>query len=76
MKEFGADVTINIKPVKTQTPYGYGADVVFEGTGVQQSTRKGIDMLREADYLSLDFYHLVHGHIQYCLLRAVRPDNL
>ncbi len=69
-------MTINIKPVKTQSPYGYGADAVFKGTGVQQSTQEGIDMLREADYLSLDFYHLVHGHIRYCLLRAVRPDNL
>ncbi|MBT5874905.1 MAG: alcohol dehydrogenase catalytic domain-containing protein [Candidatus Latescibacteria bacterium] len=55
-KEFGADVTINIEEmtdpkqrieaVLAETPGGYGADAVFECTGVPQSIPEGIDMLR------------------------------
>lgn len=55
-KEFGADVTIDIEEitdprerieaVKAETPGGYGADAVFECTGVPQSIPEGMDMLR------------------------------
>lgn len=55
-KRFGADVTVNIdeipdvndriKLVKNQTEGQYGADVVFEATGVPSAILEGIDMLR------------------------------
>lgn len=55
-REFGADMTIDIEEVKdpaeriaqvkAATPGGYGADVVFECTGVPQSIPEGIQMLR------------------------------
>lgn len=53
---FGADVIINIenvtdaeeriKLVKAETPGGYGADVVFECTGVPAAIPEGVEMLR------------------------------
>jgi threonine dehydrogenase-like Zn-dependent dehydrogenase len=55
-KEFGADLTINIEEVtdpkeriemvKSETAFGYGADVVFECTGFPKAIPEGIDMLR------------------------------
>ncbi|MBI4551796.1 MAG: zinc-binding dehydrogenase [Candidatus Latescibacteria bacterium] len=55
-KAFGADVTINIeditdpaeriKLVQSETPGGYGADVVFECTGVPKAIPEGLEMLR------------------------------
>lgn len=54
--EFGADVTVNIEAVKdpaerikkvvAETPHGYGADVVFECTGVPKALAEGLSMLR------------------------------
>lgn len=56
--EFGADVTINIEEVtdpqvriemvRTETPGGYGADAVFECTGVPAAVPEGIEMTRRA----------------------------
>lgn len=55
-KAFGADVTINIEEVrdpaerialvKAETPGAYGADAVFECTGVPASIPEGIEMVR------------------------------
>jgi threonine dehydrogenase-like Zn-dependent dehydrogenase len=55
-RAFGADVTVNIEEVadpqerialvKAETPGGYGADAVFECTGVPASIPEGIEMLR------------------------------
>ena len=57
-REFGADTTINIesvtdpaervKAVTTETRHGYGADVVFECTGVPAALAEGLSMLRVA----------------------------
>lgn len=55
-KAFGADITINIEEVRDSserialvnaaTPGGYGADAVFECTGVPASISEGIEMVR------------------------------
>ena len=55
-RDFGADETINIEDitdenerieqVRTETPGGFGADVVFECTGVPSSIPEGVEMLR------------------------------
>jgi len=55
-RDFGADFTINIESitepeervqmVMTETPQGYGADVVFECTGVPAALAEGLAMTR------------------------------
>lgn len=85
-KAFGADVTINIEEVpdaqerieavKAETPGGYGADVVFECTGVPPAIPEGVEMLRrggtyvegghftDAGDVSMNpFNHFVFRHI-------------
>ena len=83
---FGADVVINIesvadvderiKLVKSETPGGYGADVVFECTGVPAAIPEGVEMLRRGgtyvegghftdagDVTMNPFNHFVFRHI-------------
>jgi L-iditol 2-dehydrogenase len=85
-RAFGADVTVNIEEVtdpgerialvKAETPGGYGADVVFECSGVPRSIPEGIEMVRrggtyvegghftDAGEITLNpFRHFVMRHI-------------
>ena len=64
--EFGADITINIEEVKDsqerikmvqeETLGGYGADAVFECTGIPQAVPEGLDMARRGAW------YVVAGH--------------
>jgi len=57
-REFGADIAINIesvtdptervKAVMAESPHGYGADIVFECTGVPKALAEGLSMVRAA----------------------------
>ncbi len=72
-REFGADVTISIEEVpdpaervrlaREETPGGYGADVVFECTGVPASIPEGIDMLRRGGTYVEAGHYTDHGDI-------------
>jgi threonine dehydrogenase-like Zn-dependent dehydrogenase len=72
-KEFGADVTISIEEVpdpaervrlvREETPGGYGADVVFECTGVPASIPEGIDMLRRGGTYVEAGHYTDHGDV-------------
>jgi L-iditol 2-dehydrogenase len=65
-REFGADVTINIEEIKDseerirlvqeETMGGYGADAVFECTGVAHAVPEGLDMVRRGGW------YVVAGH--------------
>jgi L-iditol 2-dehydrogenase len=72
-KEFGADLTISIEEVpdaaervrlaREATLGGYGADVVFECTGVPASIPEGIDMLRRGGTYVEAGHYTDHGDI-------------
>ena len=65
-EEFGADVTINLEEIRSpeervelvrkETVGGYGADVVFECTGVPAALAEGIEMTRRGGT------YIVAGH--------------
>lgn len=71
--EFGADVVLSIddvpdpservRLVKAETPGGYGADVVFECTGVPQAIPEGLDMLRRGGAYVEAGHYTDHGDI-------------
>jgi L-iditol 2-dehydrogenase len=72
-KAFGADVTLSIDEVRDpaervrlmreETPGGYGADVVFECTGVPASIPEGIDMLRRGGTYVEAGHYTDHGDV-------------
>jgi L-iditol 2-dehydrogenase len=72
-KEFGADLTISIdevpdpaervRLVREETLGGYGADVVFECTGVPASIPEGIDMLRRGGTYVEAGHYTDHGDV-------------
>jgi threonine dehydrogenase-like Zn-dependent dehydrogenase len=72
-KAFGADVTISIEEVpdpaervrlvREETPGAYGADVVFECTGVPASLPEGIDMLRRGGTYVEAGHYTDHGEV-------------
>lgn len=72
-REFGADVVLSIddvpdpservRLVKAETPGGYGADVVFECTGVPQAIPEGLDMLRRGGAYVEAGHYTDHGDI-------------
>src|SRR5918993_3829862 len=72
-KTFGADLTISIdevpdsaervRMVQEETPGGYGADVVFECTGVPASLPEGLDMLRRGGTYVEAGHYTDHGDV-------------
>jgi L-iditol 2-dehydrogenase len=72
-RAFGADVTISIEEmpdpaervrlVREETPGGFGADVVFECTGVPSSIPEGIDMLRRGGTYVEAGHYTDHGDV-------------
>lgn len=72
-KEFGADEVLSIDEVRDPaervrlvrelTPGGYGADVVFECTGVPPSIPEGIDMLRRGGTYVEAGHYTDHGDV-------------
>jgi len=72
-KTFGADLTISIddvpdpaervRLVREETPGGYGADVVFECTGVPASLPEGLDMLRRGGTYVEAGHYTDHGDV-------------
>ena len=72
-KTFGADLTISIddvpdpaervRMVREETPGGYGADVVFECTGVLASLPEGLDMLRRGGTYVEAGHYTDHGDV-------------
>jgi L-iditol 2-dehydrogenase len=72
-RTFGADLTISIddvpdpdervRMVREETPGGYGADVVFECTGVPASLPEGLDMLRRGGTYVEAGHYTDHGDV-------------
>ncbi len=72
-RAFGADLTISIEEVpdaaervrlaRAETPGGYGADVVFECTGVPSSIPSGIEMMRRGGTYVEAGHFTDHGEV-------------